>query len=219
MFERDDADAGRLRIKICGITNAEDARAAIECGADALGFNCYARSKRYVDLAAAGAWIYRLPAGVRRIAIVVDPAWEEAIALAALPFVDALQLHGSESEEFCARLAHEGISFGKALPAFDATLLAKADAFSTSTVVLDSTFGSHFGGTGTTFPWSIANRFAREHPSLQLVLAGGLTPENVGQAVAAVRPFAVDVTSGVELSPGRKDDRLLHAFIKGARAA
>jgi len=219
MFEGDAGAPGRLRIKICGITNAADARAAIESGADALGFNCYAQSKRYLDLQAAAPWISALPAGVRKVAVVVDPGWEEALAIARLPFIDALQLHGHERPDFCARLAAEGVRFGKALPATTGGLFQDAPHFSTSTIVLDSASGSLFGGTGKTFPWEIARELVVTHPALRVILAGGLCVENVSEAVKKVRPFAVDVTTGVESSPARKDHQLMRAFIAAARAA
>ena len=209
---------GRLRVKVCGITNADDARVAIEAGADALGFNCYAGSKRWVGLTGARDWMQNLPEDVWRIAVVVDPHWDEALAIARLPFIDALQLHGCESAEFCARLAGEGICFGKALPATLDDALEKARSFSTDTIILDSTDGGDFGGTGRTFPWSIAAEFVDAHPTMRVVLAGGLTPANVQEAVRLVRPWGVDVTSGVELAPGRKDHGLVRRFVEAALA-
>ncbi|MEO5722590.1 MAG: phosphoribosylanthranilate isomerase [Chthoniobacterales bacterium] len=206
-----------MRIKVCGITNAADARAAIEAGADALGFNCHRGSKRWLDVVEASGWIATLPGSVGRIAVMVDPAWEEALAIARLPFIDALQLHGRESDRFCARLAGEGIRFSKALPAMEPEALARARSFSTDTIVLDSTSGADFGGTGRAFPWEIAARFVSDQPTLRLVLAGGLTPANVQQAIKTVRPFAVDVTGGVEMAPGRKDHALVARFIMAAR--
>lgn len=218
MFAQVRDGPGRLRIKICGITNAADARAAIDAGADALGFNCYRGSKRWLNVPEASGWIATLPASVARIAVMVDPPWEEALAIAHLPFIDALQLHGRESEEFCARLAGEGIRFSKALPAMEHEALAMARSFSTDTVILDSTSGGDFGGTGRTFPWGIAARLVNDQPTLRIVLAGGLTPANVQQAIKTVRPFAVDVTGGVEMAPGRKDHALIDRFIEAVRA-
>jgi phosphoribosylanthranilate isomerase len=214
-----DYDRVGLRVKICGITNLEDAKASIAAGADALGFNCYVKSKRYVDLAAAGEWIARLPDHISRVAVVVDPTFGDATAIAALPFISALQLHGRETPDFCRRLAAEGVRFSKALPATDAASLRDAALYSTQTIVLDSATADAFGGTGLTFDWRIAARFAEVHPASHVILAGGLTPENVSEAVAIARPYAVDVTSGVEASPGRKDYLLLRSFIDAARAS
>lgn len=192
---------------------------ASECGADAIGLNCFRWSKRYLDIGRAGDWLHDFPAEIIRVAIVVDADWREALEIAGLPYVDALQLHGSESPEFCARLAAAGIRFGKALPATSETRIAKPSAFSTDTIVLDSASHGTFGGTGKTFPWQIAREFVDEHRDARVILAGGLTPENVGDAVREVRPFGVDVTTGIESAPGRKDHARLKRFIDAARAA
>jgi phosphoribosylanthranilate isomerase len=217
MFEDDDRSAARPRVKICGITNAADAEAAIEFGADVLGFNFFRGSKRCVPLDAATGWMAKLPAEIVKVAVVVDPDWDEAISLAALPFISALQLHGRETPEFCRKLAEEGIRFAKALPVTTPDSLRDLPTFFTRTVVLDSARAGEFGGSGRTFPWEIAREFVEANPDLRVILAGGLTPENLAAAIEAVRPFGVDVTSGVESSPGHKDHGLLRAFIAAAR--
>ena len=204
-----------LRIKICGLTTPRDAEAAIEYGADALGFNFFPGSKRYVGTAA--DWIGGLPDEIEKIAVLVNPTFEDAKRLAATAGIIALQLHGGESPDFCRQLAQERIRFEKALPVMGPDSLRNVPNFSTTTVVLDSTSGGDFGGSGRTFPWEIARRFVDASPHLQIVLAGGLTPENVASAIAAVRPFGVDVTTGVETAPGRKDYGRLRAFIAAAR--
>ena len=219
MFVGDNHPAGRVRVKVCGITNLDDARASIAAGADALGFNCYLKSKRYLDLANAGEWIARLPDNVGMVAVVVNPTFAEARTIAGLPFISALQLHGSETPDFCRRLASEGIPFSKALPATDHSSLRDAASYSTRTIVLDSAADGAFGGTGVTFDWRIAAQFVDAHPDFRIILAGGLTPANVREAVTIGRPYAVDVTSGVEASPGRKDHALLWSFIDAARTA
>jgi len=206
-----------LRIKICGLTTPQDAAAAVEFGADALGFNFFPDSKRYVGRAA--GWIGDLPQNVEKLAIVVNPSWEEAKAIAGAAGITALQLHGNESPEFCRRLMEEAIRFEKALPVSGPDSLAGLPDFMTRTLLLDSAGAAEFGGSGRTFPWEIARAFVDANPELRVVLAGGLNPENVAEAVAAVRPFGVDVTTGVEASPGRKDYGRLRAFISAARAA
>lgn len=216
MFGGDDQVVVRPRVKICGITNVADAEAAIEFGADALGFNFSAGSKRCIPVAA-GGWIAKLPPEIVKIVVVVDADWEEAMALAALPGITALQLHGWETPEFCQRLAERGIQFIKALPMTTAELLREAPSYFTKTVLLDSASEGKFGGSGRTFPWEIAREFIDANPHLRVILAGGLTPENVAEAVATARPFGVDVTSGVESSPGRKDHGLVRAFIAAVR--
>src|SRR5438309_5718795 len=116
MFDDDDRPIGRPRVKICGITNAADAEAAIEFGADALGFNFFRGSKRYVPLEAAKEWMAKLPVQITKVAVIVNADWDEAVSLAALPFISALQLHGSETPDFCRKLAVERIRFAKAVP-------------------------------------------------------------------------------------------------------
>ena len=217
MFDDDDRPIGRPRVKICGITNAADAEAAIEFGADALGFNFFRGSKRCVPLELAREWMAKLPAQITKVAVIVNADWDEAVSLAALPFISALQLHGSETPDFCRKLAVERIRFAKAVPVTTPNSLRDLPRFFTRTIVLDSARAGEFGGSGRTFPWEIAREFVEANPDLRVILAGGLTPENVAAAVKAVRPFGVDVTSGVESAPGRKDRGLVRAFIAAAR--
>jgi phosphoribosylanthranilate isomerase len=208
-----------LRVKICGLTTPQDAAAAVEFGADALGFNFFPGSRRFVEVKSAARWIAALPENVEKVAILVNPTWNEAKAAAATAGITLLQLHGAETPEFCRRLMEEGIRFEKAVPVTDAASVAAVPDFFTRTLLLDSGTAGQFGGSGHAFPWEIAGAFVEAHPALRVVLAGGLTPENVAEAVAMVRPFGVDVTSGVESSPGHKDHRRLEAFITAARWA
>ncbi|MEN3371055.1 MAG: phosphoribosylanthranilate isomerase [Verrucomicrobiota bacterium] len=216
MFGGDDQVVVRPLVKICGITNSADAAAAIKFGADALGFNFYAGSKRCLPLAA-GEWIGDLPPEIVKVAVVVGADWETVVALAALPGISGLQLHGRETPELCQRLAQRGIQFIKALPVSTGEMLRKAPSYFTRSVLLDSADRGEFGGSGRTFPWEIAREFIEANPDLRVILAGGLTPDNVAAAVATARPFGVDVTSGVESAPGCKDHGLLRAFIAAAR--
>jgi phosphoribosylanthranilate isomerase len=197
MFDGDDDDsAAKLRIKICGLTTPEDAALAIELGADALGFNFFAGSTRYLPVETSREWIAALPAGPAKFAILVNPPWAEAVNTAAMP----------------------GIPLSKALPIASPSSLSDVPSFSTRMVLLDSSRTGEFGGSGRTFPWDIARKFVTAHPDLRVILAGGLTPENVADAVTTVRPFGVDVTTGVESSIGRKDPGRLRAFIDAARS-
>jgi phosphoribosylanthranilate isomerase len=205
-----------LRVKICGLTTPQDAAAAIEFGADALGFNFFPGSKRYVGNSV--DWIDDLGT-VEKIAILVNPSWEEARRVAAIPGITGLQLHGDEKPEFCGRLKDEGIRFEKALPVTGPDSLLDVPDFFTSRVLLDSSRAGEFGGSGRTFPWELGRLFIEANPHLQVILAGGLTPGNVAEAVKSVGPFGVDVTTGVEASAGRKDHCLLRAFIRAAREA
>lgn len=217
MFEDEDDPVVRTRVKICGLTTPEDAAAAIEFGADALGFNFFTGSKRYLPIDVSRDWIEALPAEIPKIAVLVNPRWDEAVTAAKLPGITALQLHGAETPDFCRQLAEHGIRFAKAWPVTTVDSVKNLPSLSTRTVLLDSSHAGEFGGSGQSFPWQIARDFVAANPHLRVILAGGLTPENVAEAVATVRPFAVDVTSGVESSAGRKDHGRLRAFIAAAR--
>jgi len=219
MFNEKTGTGRGVRVKICGITNAADARAAIDLGADALGFNFFSGSKRYIDIQSNAQWMAKLPAEVCKVAVLVNPAMTEAIEFAKLPFIDALQLHGNESPAFCKILAEGGIHFAKALPVANQDSLADVPNFFTSTILLDSVSQRGFGGSGEMWSWAMGRRFVESQPALKVILAGGLTPENVADAVNEVRPFAVDVASGVESSPGRKDRSRLRAFFAAVRHA
>ena len=199
------------RVKVCGITNLEDALAALEAGADMLGFNFYARSPRRVSPSEARRVVERLPAGVECVGVFVNesaPAGVERVARES--GVGAVQLHGAETHEFCRAL--RGLTTIKALRVGPDFTPESAAAYPTDAVLLDAYVAGEWGGTGHTFDWSLA-RLTREAVP-RLFLAGGLKPENVAAAVAAVRPFAVDVCSGVETSPGRKNPRLIRGFVE-----
>ena len=217
MFDAQSKPRGRVFIKICGITNEADARGAIEAGADALGFNLVRQSKRYLDLNRTSGWIEKLPAGICKVAVMADPEWEDACRIGQLPCIDGLQLHGNEPPEFCRRLADAGIPFAKAVPVTGSKSLADLPNYFTATMILDSSSGGTFGGTGKPFPWKFAPEFVRHHPKMNVILAGGLNPENVAQAISVVHPFGVDVTTGVEAAPGQKDERLIRAFVQAVR--
>jgi phosphoribosylanthranilate isomerase len=202
------------RVKVCGITNLEDALAALEAGAELLGFNFYARSPRYVTPAEARRVVERLPEGVECVGVFVNeaaPAEVERVAREA--GVGAVQLHGDESAEFCGAL--RGFKTIKALRVAPDFKVEDAAAYPTDAVLLDAYVAGVWGGTGHTFDWALARRTREAVP--RLFLAGGLKPENVAEAVAAVRPYAVDVCSGVETAPGRKSLPLMRRFVERAK--
>ena len=207
----------KVRVKICGITNPQDAEAAIEAGADALGFNGFRGSKRFIDLQVASTWISQLPAFVMRVAVLVNPALAEAEAVAALPGIDRLQFHGDESPEFCGHFVPRG--FIKAVAAKDRGALLAAVRYGTREILLDAFVPGAYGGTGRVVDWELVAEFVRENPTLRVILSGGLTPENVAEAVRAVRPHAVDVASGVESHPCKKDSARMRDFIAAVRKA
>jgi phosphoribosylanthranilate isomerase len=203
-------------VKICGITNQVDAELAIAAGADALGFNFWPRSRRYVEPEKAANWIRELPDGAVRVGVVVNPTNLYALTIAGIDGIDLLQLHGTESPEFCLNLLETGISLWKAIPmSFPTTSVPD---YHINRLLLDTAAGGKFGGTGTPFPWSWARDLINANPGLELILAGGLTPENVEQAVTQCRPYGVDVATGVEGPSGRKDIYRVRDFITAARS-
>jgi phosphoribosylanthranilate isomerase len=208
---------GRVRVKICGITNREDALAAIELGAAALGFNLFEGSKRCVALDREGDWIVALPRSAVRVAVLVNAPLGEALRVAAHPAIDLVQLHGDEDVDYCARfVAASGRSFIKALRLRDAGVIDGADRFSTRHILLDADAGAAFGGSGTLIDLGLAAEFSRRQRALTLILAGGLRAENVACAVQAVHPAAVDVASGVEEqgNPRRKSRVRMRDFFE-----
>ncbi len=206
------------RIKICGITIEADAHAVIAAGADALGFNTWTGSRRYLDLAAA-EWVGGLPPFVTRVALLVDAPLDEAVRVALLPFIDAVQLHGNEDRAYCTALARHGRPIIKAIRLKSGSDLSQIGEFAAQHILIDAYVPGQFGGTGERADLAMVSKLRREFPLLRVVLAGGLTPENVGDAVRTVRPYAVDASSGVESEPGRKDSERLRAFVHAVRAA
>jgi phosphoribosylanthranilate isomerase len=198
------------RVKICGVTRVEDALAAVRLGADALGFNFWPRSKRFVAPAAAREIVRRLPPFVTAVGVFVDPARDEVLRAVDTAGVAMIQLHGDEPPELCLSLP---VPVLKAIRVASVNSLAQLASYEVRGFVLDAPSDA-YGGSGRTFDWSLAAAVARE---MAVVLAGGLTPENVGEAVRTVRPWAVDVASGVESAPGVKDEERMRRFIDAAR--
>jgi phosphoribosylanthranilate isomerase len=205
-----------ILIKICGITNLADAEAAVGAGARALGFNFYRRSPRYLEPEAARRIIERLPEAVLSVGVFVNEAEPAQVAqMADTAGVTALQLHGDESPAYCAALA--GRTVIKALRVGEQFRPEMATRYAAHAILLDAYSPQAYGGTGLICDWSVARRTRELVP--RMFLAGGLTPENVGAAVAAVNPYGVDVCGGVEAAPGRKDLNKLRAFIAAVQAA
>jgi phosphoribosylanthranilate isomerase len=203
-------------IKVCGITNPADALAAVEAGADALGFNFYRRSPRYIEPAGARAIIERLPARVLCVGVFVNEAEPQEVArLAEVSGIGALQLHGDETPEYCRALRERYVI--KALRAGAGFAPERVSEYETQAHLLDAFSHAAYGGTGRTVDWSLARRARELTP--RLFLAGGLSPENVAEAIAAVEPYAVDACSSLESAPGRKDLKRVRAFIKSVRGA
>jgi len=208
----------RVAVKICGITSVEDGLMAVRGGADAIGLVLWPESVRAVDLGTARAIATALPPLVQRVGVFVNPTRAEVERAIAEVGLDIVQLHGDETPEFCRALPRRVLKAVRVGGGFRAEDALRYENFAAG-VLLDTRAdepGARFGGTGRAFDWTLA-RAVRENARC-LVLAGGLTPENVGRAVAAVEPDAVDVSSGVESSPGRKDPARVRAFVRAVRA-
>ena len=188
-------------------------------GADALGFNTWNGSKRYLDLTAASEWIERLPCFVTRVALCVNAPLQEALRVGALPFIDSLQLHGDESHAYCATVAASGRGLIRAVRLEHPNQCDSLSAWSTRNILIDAAVPGAYGGTGARLDLNLAAHAVASLPALTLTLAGGLDPENVAEAVRAVRPYAVDVASGVESAPGKKDSLKMRDFIQAIAGA
>jgi phosphoribosylanthranilate isomerase len=201
-------------VKICGITNLEDALVSVDAGADALGFNFYPDSPRFIKPEDARAIIKELQEDLLTVGVFVNVKTPEDVRdLAAEAGVKALQLHGDESPEYCAALKdHHVIKAFRVSPDFDPQFVT---TFAVDSVMLDGFHPNLRGGTGQLVDWAIASRAKRLVP--QLFLAGGLNAENVTQAIEAVQPYAVDACSSLELAPGKKDADRIRAFVKAVR--
>jgi phosphoribosylanthranilate isomerase len=202
-------------VKICGTTSLADARLAIEAGADAVGF-VFAASPRRIEPAAAREIVRQLPKGVLKVGAFVNAAVEEIKATADFVGLDAVQLHGSESADTAGELRRWAII--KAVQVNDRAAVDYAASWRpyVHSLLLDSGNSSQPGGTGRRFDWARAALFRELAP---IIIAGGLTPANVAEAIAITEPYGVDVVSGVEATPGRKDPERVRNFVNAARAA
>ena len=203
-----------VRVKICGITNLKDARQALESGASFIGFNFYRRSPRYITPSAARRILQRLPERVKSVGVFVNESEDKVLTIAHHVGLHYLQLHGEESPGTVARLK-------RTLPVIKA--IRVRDSFSTSQLtpykhatafLLDGFDRRRHGGSGKTFQWDIARRANRAG---RIFLAGGLTPDNIGAAIRSAKPYAVDVCSGVEAKPGKKNPALVKDFMRAVR--
>lgn len=199
-----------LRVKICGITNVEDALQAAACGADALGFVFFEKSPRCVTPEQAREIISQLPSLVMTVGLFVNAEPETICETAEICKLDRVQLHGDETPDECLL---PPLKIIKALRVRDAASLARADEYPVD-LLLDAWSDQAYGGTGHSFDWQLARELAARR---SIILAGGLRPDNVAEAVATIKPYAVDVSSGVELTPGKKDHGKVAEFIRQAR--
>ncbi len=202
-----------VKVKICGITNFADAMAAVEAGADALGFVFYDQSPRSVSVEAAAILIRQLPPFIMKVGVFVNAPEDLVVSAIRECGLNLLQFHGEESPEYCLQF---GLMSMKAFRIRDATSLQALLDYHTDAWLLDAYAPDKPGGTGETFNWDLA--LEAQGWGRPIFLAGGLTPENVAEAVRRAQPYGVDVSSGVEAAPGRKDPDKVKAFIQAAKS-
>ena len=214
-----------FRIKICGITSVDDALLVARAGADAVGLNFYPRSPRYISFDTARKIVAALPKEIVKVGLFVNAPPVDVCRTYDALSLDLIQLHGDEPPEYLAQLGNRPVmrAFrvkpGHLHPVLEYLARCRGLQAEPKLSLIDSLIPGEYGGTGKTVDWSTAQQYAAQPGLPPLVLAGGLTPDNVAEAIAAVRPAAVDVASGVESSPGRKDPAAGRKFVQAADAA
>ncbi len=201
----------RVKVKICGLTNLEDALMAVDMGADMLGFNFYPRSPRYIEIDQALGILNKIPTFVDTVGIFVNPAIEDIRDVAEQGFLNWIQLHGDETAEFCESLRWMNTRTIKAIRVKTPQDLDAADAYFTDAILFDTFVSGTYGGTGRRFDWTCLHV-----PYRRIFLAGGITPENVAQAVET-GVYAIDVCSGIESKPGKKDYLMMRQLFENIR--
>src|SRR6185369_2350332 len=200
-----------VRIKICGITNLEDALAAVEAGADALGFVFYEKSPRFINPVRAAEIIAKLPPFIQSVGLFVNEETEKINWTADYCGLDLVQLHGDESPEDCLEVNRRVI---KAFRVKDCVSIDPLKKYQVAGFLLDTWCPDCYGGTGKTFNWEMAAAARKYGP---IILAGGLSPDNIVEAILSVKPYAIDVSSGVESEPGKKDPAKIREIIRLAK--
>jgi len=205
-------DPAAVSLKICGVTSRDDAGQLVAMGVDALGANFWPKSKRYLTPEHA-AWLRDLTGKILRVGVFVNEGSELPLRLYHEGLIDVVQLHGDEAPEDATPFRDAGVPFIKAIGVKTRADLARATEFGAAAILLDAHAPGIYGGTGEVFDWEVASGFRREHPELPIILAGGIVPENAGLAAMSVRPAALDIASGAEISPGVKDFQKVAAFL------
>lgn len=200
-----------VKVKVCGTTRLKDALLAVECGADAIGFIFYKKSPRHVSVKTVKEICSKLPPFVHRVGVFVNETADRINRIADRCGLDAVQLHGDESPAFCRKIKHRVI---KVVRVKDAASLKEMSRYAVDGFLLDTYKEDQWGGTGKVFDWELAARAKKYGP---VIIAGGLNPKNVKTVIKKVQPYGVDVSSGVEQSPGKKDSRKVKAFLKAVR--
>jgi len=200
-----------VRVKICGITNLEDARVAVEAGADALGFVFYEKSPRFINPVRAAEIIAKLPPFIQSVGLFVNEETEKINWTADYCGLDLIQLHGDESPEDCLEVNRRVI---KAFRVQNIVSIDPLNKYQVAGYLLDAWSPDAYGGTGRTFNWELAGAARKYGP---IILAGGLSPDNIVEAILSVKPYAIDVSSGVESEPGKKDPAKVREIIRLAK--
>ena len=206
------ANNNQVKVKVCGMTNLKDTLLAVEEGSDAVGFIFYKKSPRSVTMKLVREIVLELPPFVDTVGVFVDETADQINKIADYCNLDMVQLHGGESPTFCKRMRRRVI---KAFRVIDMQSVKNISNFQVSGFILDTFSESLHGGTGKVFDWNLALPAKKFGP---VIMAGGLTPNNVRQAIQRVRPYGVDVCSGVESEPGIKDHKKIRFFLKNAKA-
>ena len=202
----------QVKVKICGMTNLKDVKVAVDGGVDAVGFIFYKKSPRSVTMQAVRKIVLELPPFVDSVGVFVNETAEQINKIADHCKLDRVQLHGNESPTFCKKIRRRVI---KAIRVKDIQSLKKLSDYPVNSFLLDTFSEDQYGGTGKVFDWNLAYPAKKYGP---IILAGGLTPNNVRQAIQRIQPYGVDVCSGVESQPGIKDHKKMQAFLKNVKA-
>ncbi len=208
-----------VKVKVCGITNLQDAQIAVEAGADALGFIIYQKSKRFIKAKEVRLITSQLPPFVSKVGVFVNEDPRQVLEILSYAHLDFAQLHGEESPQECEYIGKNRVIKVFRLKSKEEVSKIEPYAGKVRAFLLDTYNAKAYGGTGKPFDWEIALEVKRRFPQVPLILSGGLTPENVSSAVSKVKPFAVDVCSGVELFPGKKDPEKLTFFLKKGKCS
>lgn len=208
--------SAQTSLKICGVRNEADAHRLVELGVDAVGFNFWPNSKRYLSPESAD-WLHGLHGDVLRIGVFVNQSLDLPMRLVTEDMIDVVQLHGDETMEMVSVFKNAGIKVIKAIGVKTAVDVERAGEFDVDAILLDAHAPVVFGGTGETFDWSLALDFKMRFPNTPIILAGGIHPHNAAQAIADVRPAALDVASGAEISPGVKDFFKVQQLVEACR--
>ena len=200
-----------VKIKICGIPCVDDAKAAMNMGADLLGFNFYPRSPRYVTVDQAVAIATKLPAFISLVGVFVNSTREAICAAMEACFLDWIQLHGDETAEFCQSFCKDAVKVMKAIQVKESGDIDRANAFPVHAILLDAFHPERYGGTGDTFDWGLIT-----HTGKRVFLAGGINPDNVVEAVE-LDMYGIDVCSGIESEPGKKDHEKMQTLFRNIR--